>query len=194
MTDAAREVADTIRETGRRRIGAGDARTAVLRRRYETSIDDLWEAITDPTRMSRWFIMPKGELRVGGQFSLEGNASGEILRCVPPRMFRITWVFGGMPADEVEVRLTPAGDGATILELVHATTADTAPDGSVDAILGVGVGWELAMEYLARHLRGDLPPPSSDASRQQDFEPTADDSTLMESSGRAWASIVGPGS
>jgi len=60
-------------------------------------------------------------------------------------------------ADEVEVRLTPTDEGATLLELEHATTSDTAPDGSVDALIGVGVGWELAMDYLRRYLVGTLP-------------------------------------
>ena len=39
-----------------------------------------------------------------------GYAGGEILRCEPPRLLRVTWVMGEGPASEVEVRLAP-GDG-----------------------------------------------------------------------------------
>jgi hypothetical protein len=71
MTDT--WLTETHREGGRRRIAAGEARTALIRRRYDASIEDVWEACTDPDRMGRWFIKPKGDLR-GGTFSLEGNA------------------------------------------------------------------------------------------------------------------------
>jgi hypothetical protein len=101
----------------------------------------------------------------------------------------VTWEYGDMPPDEVEVRLTSIDEGATLLELEHATTSDTAPDGSVDALIGVGVGWELAMDYLRRYLVGTLPVPEGPA-RQQDFQPTAEDRGLLEASGRAWTELL----
>ena len=70
---------DTFREVGRRRIAAGDARTAILRRTYEAPIEDVWDACTEPERLSRWFLAVTGDLRAGGRFSLAGNAGGEIV-------------------------------------------------------------------------------------------------------------------
>ena len=33
---------------------------------YDTDIDDLWEACTDPERLARWIAKVSGDLRVGG--------------------------------------------------------------------------------------------------------------------------------
>ena len=124
----------------------------------------LWQAITDRAHLRGWFIEPRGDLRLGGTFALEGHAHGRILRCDPPRMLRVTWVYGPRHADELEVRLTKGEGGGTVIELEHASIADTAPDGVTDALLGVGVGWELAMAHLGRHLDGEMPLPPADGS------------------------------
>lgn len=34
--------------------------------RYDTSIEDLWPAITDPRRIARWYGAVEGDLRPGG--------------------------------------------------------------------------------------------------------------------------------
>ena len=67
---------DTERAIGTKLIAAGDARTAVLRRVYPASLETLWQAITDRTHLRRWFIEPRGDLRFGGTFALEGHAHG----------------------------------------------------------------------------------------------------------------------
>ena len=36
--------------------------------RYDTDIDDLWSAITEPDRLARWFGQVEGDLRIGGKF------------------------------------------------------------------------------------------------------------------------------
>jgi hypothetical protein len=86
---------------------------------------------------------------------LKGNAGGEILRCEPPRLLKVTWVFGD-PAEagisEVELRLSAAGQGATAFELEHAGLG-----GRQWAEFGpgaVGVGWGLTLLGLRLHLLG----------------------------------------
>jgi activator of Hsp90 ATPase-like protein len=44
--------------------------------RYDTDIDDLWSAVTDPHRLARWFGQVEGDLRPGGQFRLRIESSG----------------------------------------------------------------------------------------------------------------------
>jgi uncharacterized protein YndB with AHSA1/START domain len=135
----------TERLLGTKLIAASEARTAVLHRTFAVSIDDLWSAITDRARLRSWFTAPRGELRLGGTYALEAGGHGRILRCDAPRILRVTWSTGPGHPDEVEVRLSKANGGGTGLELEHASVAMTAADGVTDAILGVGVGWELAM-------------------------------------------------
>ena len=33
---------------------------------YDTDIEDLWDACTDPERLARWIAKVSGDLRVGG--------------------------------------------------------------------------------------------------------------------------------
>ncbi len=48
MTDIAGSLTTTHREVGSRRIATGEARTALMRRRYDAPIEDVWDACTDP--------------------------------------------------------------------------------------------------------------------------------------------------
>ena len=36
--------------------------------RFDTDIDDLWSALTDPRRLARWLGEFEGDLRLGGEF------------------------------------------------------------------------------------------------------------------------------
>ena len=69
------------RSMGNRDIAEGSARTAVLKRRYNASVDDVWDAITTPDRINRFFLPVSGNFQVGGSYAFEGQASGEILAC-----------------------------------------------------------------------------------------------------------------
>ena len=177
------------RQIGRKLIAAGEARTALLRRAYPTSVQNLWTAITEPRHLRVWYIEPMGNLRLGGTFTLEDTAHGRILRCDAPRSLCVTWLYGPGRADEVEVRLSPLGDNRTLLELEHASVADLAPDGVTDAIVGIGAGWELAIAYLGRHLRHELPAPPVGLPGPW-FEPTAADRKLVRARVRAWTELL----
>ena len=180
----------TERTLGTKLIAAGEARMAVLRRTYPASVEDLWAAITDPARLRSWFTAPRGALRLGGTYALEGSGHGRILRCDAPRMLRVSWSSGPGHPDEVEVRLSKADAGGTVLDLEHATVATTAPDGVSDAILGVGVGWELAMTWLDRHIRGEGQPRSPGRSGEEALQPTDEDQALLAESARAWTALI----
>jgi len=60
------------------------ALVAIATRTYDTTVEDLWNAITTPQRLARWFTPVEGDLRLGGRYQLQGNASGTITRCDPP--------------------------------------------------------------------------------------------------------------
>jgi uncharacterized protein YndB with AHSA1/START domain len=176
------------RSMGRREIPAGAARTAVLRRRYDAPVADVWDAITSPDRVDRFFLPLTGDLRVGGTFELEGNAGGEILVCDAPRLLRLEWT----PLDErgysdqVEVRLTPDGPDATWLELEHASIADVFRNDPDTGCYGVGTGWEGPLHYLGEYLRGHLPDRPS--AEWYSFD-EAEELRLADHRGRAWARV-----
>ncbi len=156
MIDIVRQIEAVQREVGTARIAVGEGHTISLRRTYDAPIDDVWDALTNPERIGRWFLPISGEYRLGGRFQFEGNAGGEILACERPHWLRVSWGFGemdGVDGSEIELRLTPAGDESTIFELKHTAVV---PD-EMWAQFGpgaVGVGWEGGLLGLSFHLQG----------------------------------------
>ena len=129
-------------------------RITVARRTYPTDRADLWDAVTNPERLPRWFVPVHGELRVGGRYQVEGNAAGLIERCEEPECFATTWEFGDM-VSWLEVVLTPDGD-STVLELRHEAHVDPYLWGQFGPG-AVGVGWDLALTGLGLHLESGAP-------------------------------------
>jgi uncharacterized protein YndB with AHSA1/START domain len=154
MSEIADEINRMHRRVGTRQVETGEARTVLLRRTYDAEIADVWDAVTSPERIARWFMPVSGELKVGGRYQLEGNAGGEILECVEPERLRVSWLYGPDPGfSEVEVRLTPENGERTVLELEHVAVV---PDDFWDQFGpgAVGVGWDLGLYGLALHLAG----------------------------------------
>ncbi|MFE5889805.1 SRPBCC family protein [Streptomyces sp. NPDC056462] len=154
MSEIVDELNRLHRQVGTRQVEAGEARTVLLRRTYDAELTDVWDAVTSPERISRWFLPVSGEFKVGGRYQLEGNAGGEILECEEPTRLRVSWLYGPDPGfSEVEVRITPEGEERTVLELEHVAVV---PDEFWDQFGpgAVGIGWDLGLLGLAMHLAG----------------------------------------
>lgn len=152
MIEVTGQINAVERRVGSRVLPEGDARVVTVSQRYRTDIDDLWQACTTAERLARWFVPVSGELVLGGQFQVEGNASGTVERCDPPKSFAATWEFGGS-VSWIEVRLTAEPDGWTRLELEHVVPVD---DHWAQFGPGaVGIGWDMTLIGLATHLATD---------------------------------------
>lgn len=138
-----REVRNVMRE-------GQPAKDVVAARVYDTDSADLWNAVTDPERLKRWFAPVTGELTLGGRFHIEGNASGTITACEPGRSFAGTWEFGPYTS-WIEVAITSEGDKAR-LEIHHIAHHPNPHWTQYGAGAG-GVGWELGLLGLAEHLK-----------------------------------------
>lgn len=162
MIDVKHQISEVRREVGSRVLEAGEARVMTVSQSYEGTLDDVWDACTNPERIPRWFLPISGDLRLGGRYQLEGNAGGTIERCDPPDSFAATWEFGGQ-ISWIEVRLTAEPDGKTRLELEHVAHVSD----ELWAQFGpgaVGVGWDGALLGLAQHMSGgELTPGKSAA-------------------------------
>ena len=114
MIDIIREIEAIQREVGTARSRPARAAPSGSAAPTTRPIEDVWDALTNPERIGRWFLPISGDYRLGGRYQLEGNAGGEIVACERPNRLQVTWVYGetAVAADvsEVEVRLTPAGD------------------------------------------------------------------------------------
>lgn len=149
MIDVRHQISAVQREVGDRVLEAGEARVVTLGQTYNAGVEDVWDACTNPERLPRWFLPISGDLRLNGRYQLEGNASGTILRCDPPKSFAATWEYGG-GVSWIEVRLSEVSAGRTRFELDHIAHVDEhwARYGPGAA----GVGWDMALVGLATHL------------------------------------------
>ncbi|GAA4144048.1 SRPBCC family protein [Actinomadura keratinilytica] len=150
MIEVSEQINAVTRTIGTRTLEAGQARVLTIAQTYPSPVEDVWDACTNIERIPRWFLPVTGDLRPGGRFQLEGNAGGTIERCDPPKSFAATWEFGG-EVSWIEVRLTPAPDGGTRLELEHVAHVND----ELWAQYGpgaVGIGWDGALMGLALHL------------------------------------------
>jgi uncharacterized protein YndB with AHSA1/START domain len=159
----------------------GETATVRMRRTYQAEPEELWDALTDPERLKRWFLPVTGDLEVGGTFQIQGNAGGEILECEPPKRYRAT--FGG-PTSVLELRLTAGSGASTELELEHEMVGPPAPGGA--GALWVGPGWDGALMGLALYVNGEL---------AEDVDPAemANSPEVIkynEASVRAWIEVV----
>lgn len=157
------------------------ARVVTATRTYRAPLDDLWDALTSPDRLPRWFLPISGELRVGGHYQLEGNAGGEVLRCDPPRLFEVTWEAMGATS-WLAVELTEVADG-TRLELRHSQHSDN----DFWAMYGpgaTGVGWDLSLVGLAQHLAG---PTALDPDQFQAWTLSEPGRAFVTGSANGWA-------
>lgn len=150
MIDVLHEINATQRRVGSRVLEAGEARTVTIIRTFDALVEEVWDACTNPVRIPRWFLPISGDLRVGGRFQLQGNAAGMIERCDPPTSFAATWEFGE-EVSWIELRLTSESDGRTRFELEHIAHVDAERWGQFGPG-AVGVGWDLSLMGLAKHL------------------------------------------
>lgn len=160
-----------------RRVEHGDGHVVELRRVLPAPVEDVWAACTRPEQVSRWFLPVSGDLRPGGDYQLEGHAGGRVLECDPPHRLALTWVSGGT-GSRVVVELPPRRDG-TELVLRHALADDD--HWRTYGAGATGVGWELALLGLARHLAGA--PPVGDPA---EFLARPQTQALLRASAGAW--------
>jgi len=143
------------------RTGAGDGPVGSLRAVdgkavvrmedvFDTDIDDLWSALTDPQRLSRWIARVEGDLRPGGQFRASfasgWEGPGRVDVCDPPR--RLVVIMSQDEDDETVIAAELVRDGdwtRLVVEERGLPLAEAADHGA---------GWQAHVEDLASHLAG----------------------------------------
>lgn len=150
-----------------------------LSRTYATTVDDLWDAVTNGQRIPRWFAPVSGELEPGGRYQVEGNAGGQITACQSLSHYALTWEFAG-DVSWVDVRIIDDGAGAR-LSLTH--TARLSPHWDTYGPGAVGVGWEMGLLGLAIHI-ADPAAPKPD---EEVFATSRDGRVFIAGSSDGWA-------
>ena len=188
MIDVAHEISTVERSVGTRTLAAGEARTLTITRAYDTPAEDLWDACTNPERLPRWFLPVSGELREGGRYAIEGNASGTIERCDPPSTLAATWEYGGQ-VSWIELRVSDEGAGRSRFTLEHLAHVED----EIWSQYGpgaVGVGWDQAVLGLSLYLAGSGDLPERDAIEAWQLSAEGLEFTRRSSAGWGEASIA----
>lgn len=115
-------------------------------RRIDHPIESVWQALTDPERLSHWFpTTVEVDLRVGGAMSFSfpdggmPDMTGEVTELDPPRLFAFLW------GDEMlRFELEPA-EGGCRLRLTHLITNE-------DEAARNAAGWQVCLGSLERLL------------------------------------------
>jgi len=142
--DVMTQIGAVNREVSERRHEGKTRRVVSASRSFATSPEDLWEAITKPDRLARWFGDVSGNLSLGGSFQIKNNAKGEVLECEPPEKLAVTWkMFGDV--SWVHAHVSPSSSGGTILRVEHILSRSL-----FDRLYwrwygagAAGLGWEL---------------------------------------------------
>jgi uncharacterized protein YndB with AHSA1/START domain len=117
---------------------------------FDTGIDDLWSAFTDPQRLARWLARVEGDLRLGGQFRASFTSGwegpGRVDVCDPPRRLLVTMDQDKDDATVIAAELVPDGGQTRLVVEERGLPLDDAA--------GHGAGWQAHIEDLAAHLAG----------------------------------------
>jgi uncharacterized protein YndB with AHSA1/START domain len=120
---------------------------------FDTDIDDLWSALTDPSRLSRWLAVVSGDLRLGGtihaRFTSTWDGAGRIDICDAPRRLLATMEPGTPDETIIEAVLTAEGGKTRLVIEERGLPLDDLP--------GHGAGWQAHVEDLATYLGGNEP-------------------------------------
>lgn len=120
---------------------------------YDTDIDDLWDAITEPARLGRWVASVEGDLRPGGLFraSFTGgwDGGGRVEVCEAPHRLLLTMEPGAADETTIEAVLSAQDGGTRLVVEERGIPVEQAPDH--------GAGWQAHLEDLRAVLDGRAP-------------------------------------
>ena len=135
-------------------VGSAGGRGVVrVRDRYDTGIDDLWSALTEPDRLARWLGEVEGDLRVGGRFrarflASEWEGTGLVEACESPHRLLVLMV-GADEADEHVMEVTLSAEGELTVLVIEERGMP------LDQRAAYGAGLQVHAEDLAAHLVRD---------------------------------------
>jgi uncharacterized protein YndB with AHSA1/START domain len=134
-------------------LGSAEGKGIVrMEDRFDTEIDDVWSALTNPSRLARWYGEVEGDLRLGGEYRARLFASGwegtgRVEACEPPQRLLVRGKEADEPGEnETEVMLTADGDKTMVVWEERGMP--------LDLLSAYGAGVQIHVEDLADYLAG----------------------------------------
>lgn len=134
----------------------------VLRKEFPDPVEDVWSAVTDSSRLGRWFGTYTGRGRVGGTVELtvtgEVDAGGEVAEpvtvtireCDAPRRLVVDIPESATSSWRVALDIAPDGDGSVLVFTQRVADGVDATD--------VAAGWRWYLDRLEASLHGTARP------------------------------------
>jgi uncharacterized protein YndB with AHSA1/START domain len=119
---------------------------------FDTDIDDVWSALTDPSRLVRWYGEVEGDLRLGGEyrarlFSSGWEGTGRVDACEAPHRLMVLIKDADEPDEQaIEATLTTDRDQTIVVWEERGMP--------LDLLSAYGAGVQIHVEDLADHLAG----------------------------------------
>lgn len=120
---------------------------------YSTDIEDLWAAVTEPSRLARWIGSIEGEPVLGGHVQAHFTSTWEgtlrVDACEAPHHLLVTSEPGTDDEQTIEAFLTADGDGTRLVVEEKGFSRHDVPFH--------GAGWQAHLEDLGSYLAGRDP-------------------------------------
>lgn len=119
---------------------------------YDTALEDLWQACTEPERLARWIAQVDGDLRVGATvqatFTSTWSAPVRIDVCDAPHHLVLTSEPGTPDEGQLEAWLTGEGPRTRLVIEDRGIPVGELPFH--------GAGWQVHLEDLGRALASGM--------------------------------------
>ncbi|MDJ0795854.1 MAG: SRPBCC domain-containing protein [Calothrix sp. MO_167.B12] len=130
--------------------------TVVVNFATSASAIEVWQALTEPNIVGRWFGTLTSTLFPGETVRLEFGDGDffmlEVTRSEPPHLLEYNWRFLGVgPLDTITWRILPQNIGCLV------TVIDNEPERSPESALLLRQGWLDFTQRLERFLTTDIP-------------------------------------
>lgn len=124
-----------------------------LDRTFPIPVASLWDWVTNPDRLTRWYCPVTGTLESGGDYQMdfgEEIGSGTIQRCDAPRSYVATWHHASEPASLLVITLHAVEPGQSRLVLEHRQLP-------ANQAAGHAAGWHSYLDRLEATISGATP-------------------------------------
>lgn len=134
-----------------------DGYTVRVERMLPFDASAVWAALTDPRKMSIWFLRTNMKLEPGARMEMQFDdedqtiSYGTITAVEPEKVFEFIWENTDGPDELVRWELFPEGTSACRLVLTHSRVDD-------QYIHSVPTGWHFMLDQLEETLKGRTEP------------------------------------
>jgi uncharacterized protein YndB with AHSA1/START domain len=131
----------------------GDGYLVRFERHLPYDVNAVWDAITNPSKMSVWFTDIEMDFVVGGKMIIRfrdndrTESYGRIKRIEPGKLFEYTWENEDGPDELATWELFPEGSAACRLVMTYRRHFD-------QFAKSVPAGWHVLLDQLGEMLRG----------------------------------------